>query len=193
MRYEGILGLDSLHLLNAVITIPERTLQMTAGTADLEPEFPTAWDVPAAGNLTILPREERLITLPFPLKINGNLLVETHPNLLLKSPLRVARALVDANRDTLVLRVLNVDSRPQTITTGQKIALLSPVQALTEAPSPAESRLPQMELDQLTAQKQWELKSVLTKHRELFARHEYDLEQTTVGYHRIQLSDPTPI
>ncbi len=119
--------------------------------------------------------------------------------------LQVARSVVSANDNAMCsVRILNVSDRPLTIPRKQLVAEAETVTVIDTVASSKQSEeivpehLQQLfrktcEQENLTTEVAGDLRQLLCKHANLFAKHDHDLGRTTVCQHDIQTGDTFPI
>ena len=193
MKYPGILGLDALHVVQAQLHIPEQVLAMPEGNIRLQSEYLGIMELSVAQMTMIPARTEMHIAVPCPGTCLGAFLTESHPNLLLKTPVRVAKALVQNQDNLVLLRIVNVSSEDWQITKGQKIATLSAVQGIVPIENGLNSPLPCTDSDHVDIRQQADLNGLVREYETLFSCNDTDLGLISTGHHRIFLTDPVPI
>ena len=207
-----ILGLDFLAPQECLVNLKENSLWIGGEEVPLQrlnsqPASPPCCRVVLDKTIDLPPHSESLA----PVRVEGHLLgcekwgiLESNSSKSIDGVM-TGRTLVDLEKSTLPLRILNLTSEEKRIKKGAPIAMCEPVQSVqllkrSSTPQQSATKLPEhlrdlyeASIDGLAPEQQRQVYNLLSEFSDVFSQGPHDLGRTDLVQHRIDTRGASPI
>ena len=197
-QHDCVLGTDFLTRAGITIDMSDRTLKWNSETTFLATDPPDpVWEISLTERVDIPPRSELYTLLPIGPGCSTGLF-EMNDSLYQSSNVYAARSLVQPQRGEIPVRLVNPSMEVVTLepkTTIGKVTSITDVGTTSLVSQDNSSVVTNIKLpgDYLSDEQQVELRNVLSKYSDVFAKSDSDLGHTDVLEHAIDTQGHAPI